>query len=222
MLKIKNTTRKFYNKWLYKVSLRIPGVSIFRMCSYESVIEESYATSTNSPNSISSRAKANKVVLSKLAIFFSNWDSTEWSKRIESNTLDLYTNNKQFYDAVLLEFEDNVSVGFQPALDDLEKLENTGTIIASKLPHDQYRYRVFLLPHKIQDTAVKREFTEWCDSQSPRIRISSIVKQWFIDTKWNWDRRYVLVEDQHTLLLLKLRNSEAVGRVYEYVIRDKY
>jgi len=222
MLKIKNTTRKFYNKWLYKVSLRIPGVSIFRMHSHESIIAESYLAGISSPNSISSKARANKVMLSKLAIFFSSWNSTEWSKRIESNTLDLYTNDKQFYNAVLIEFEDNVSVGYEPASDDLEKLENTGTIIASKLPHDQYRYKVYLMPHKIQDTAVKKEFTEWCDTQSPRIRISPVVKQWFIDTKWNWDRRYVLVEDQHTLLMLKLRNSEAIGRIYEYVIRDKY
>jgi hypothetical protein len=40
-------------------------------------------------------------------------------------------------------------------------------------------------------------------------------------TDWNWDRRYVLVEDEGTLLLMKLKNSEVVGTVYNYVIVDK-
>ena len=57
--------------------------------------------------------------------------------------------------------------------------------------------------------------------QGGRILISPIVKDWFIKTEYNWDRRYVLVEDSQTLLLLKLRNSEALGRIYDYVISDK-
>jgi hypothetical protein len=40
-------------------------------------------------------------------------------------------------------------------------------------------------------------------------------------TDWNWDRRYVLVEDKNTLMLLRLRNSEVVGSVYEFVLSDK-
>jgi hypothetical protein len=40
-------------------------------------------------------------------------------------------------------------------------------------------------------------------------------------TEWNWDRRYVLVEDEGTLLMLKLRNPEVMGSVYNYVLSDK-
>ena len=31
MLKPKETNKKFYNKWLYKISLYLPGISILRI-----------------------------------------------------------------------------------------------------------------------------------------------------------------------------------------------
>jgi len=61
----------------------------------------------------------------------------------------------------------------------------------------------------------------WVESQNGKITISTALKEWFISTNWNWDRRYVLVEDEKTLLMLKLKNSDAVGSIYDYVISDK-
>jgi hypothetical protein len=51
--------------------------------------------------------------------------------------------------------------------------------------------------------------------------MSEAVKTWFIHTDWNWDRRYILVDEESTLLMLKLRNSDFMGKIYEYVIVDK-
>ena len=47
------------------------------------------------------------------------------------------------------------------------------------------------------------------------------VSTWFVDTDWNWDRRYILVEDEQSLLMLKLRGSEVVGKIHNFVISDK-
>jgi hypothetical protein len=77
------------------------------------------------------------------------------------------------------------------------------------------------LPHKIKDRKDKKEYVNWVSGQNNRILISDAVKEWFITTDWNWDRRYVLIEDSQTLLMLKLRNPEALGRIYDYVISDK-
>jgi hypothetical protein len=67
----------------------------------------------------------------------------------------------------------------------------------------------------------KQKFLDWLIIQSPKITCTSAVQSWFMKTDWNWDRRYVLVEDEGTLLLMKLKNSEVVGTVYNYVIVDK-
>jgi len=67
----------------------------------------------------------------------------------------------------------------------------------------------------------KVKFIEWVEKQKPRITCTNAVKEWFIKTDWNWDRRYVLVEDEQTLLMMKLRGPEVVGKIYNYVICDK-
>ena len=58
-------------------------------------------------------------------------------------------------------------------------------------------------------------------AQNDKISLSESVKMWFITTDWNWDRRYVFVDNEQTLLLLKMRNCDAIGKVYEYKIGDK-
>jgi hypothetical protein len=118
-------------------------------------------------------------------------------------------------------FEDIVYSASEPDENNLDVLENTGSVVVKKLPHDKYHYKAFLLPHKIKDKADKRSYLDWIETQGDRILISNIVKEWFIKTDYNWDRRYVLVEDSQTLMLLKLRNPEVLGRIYDYVISDK-
>ena len=67
----------------------------------------------------------------------------------------------------------------------------------------------------------KADFIDWLSSQNSKVRISDTVKSWFLVTVWNWDRRYMYVEDEQTLLMLKLRKNEAIGTIYNYVLCDK-
>ena len=103
----------------------------------------------------------------------------------------------------------------------INETANPNIIAAKKLPHNRYRYKVYLQPHKSKDKTNKSRYVSWCASQGDKIRMSEAVKTWFIATDWNWDRRYILVDDESTLLMLKLRNSDFVGKIYEYVVVDK-
>jgi hypothetical protein len=67
----------------------------------------------------------------------------------------------------------------------------------------------------------KNKYIDWIKTQDPRITCTPALEKWFINTDWNWDRRYVLVEDEATVLMMKLRNTEVVGTVYKFVISDK-
>jgi hypothetical protein len=136
--------------------------------------------------------------------------------------MDFYTNDRNFYEELSLKFESAMLHRFEPNLETLDLLDTPQTILAAKLPHNRYHYKVYLLPHKMAgDKESKKKYVDWLKSQDPRITCTPAVQKWFIKTDWNWDRRYVLVEDEHTLLMLKLRNSEVVGRVYNYIISDK-
>ena len=220
MLKADTTNCRFYNKWLYKVTLNIPGVAIFRQNSLEKIPLLNFDGQKNSYSTMA-RASLHRQELIALSSFLLKWDSELWSKRIECSAIDIYTNDKTMYNDLFLTFEEVACARSEPNECDLNLLENTGSIVVKKLPHDKYAYKAFLLPHKIKDKQAKRDYVNWITGQNNRILISDAVKEWFVHTDWNWDRRYVLIEDSQTLLMLKLRNPEAIGRVYDYVISDK-
>lgn len=221
MIKSKLINRKFYNKWVYKVSLKIPGITVFRMYGIENVISQ-IETPTKSPfrNSLLDHAGTNKEIIENLANTLLSFDKNAWAKRIERHTIDVYTNDITIYNTLSTKFEEETIQRFEPAQGNIA-LYDENSIVVKKLPHNKYKFKVFLLPHKLnQDRDLKRSFVDWVSSTSA-ILISDAVKSWFIKTDWNWDRRYILVEDEHTLLMLKLRSSEVVGRIYKYVIADK-
>lgn len=223
MSKVKQTKRAFYGKWFYKVSLSLEGSFILRnkglseIASYISSLENT----SHHPYSSYNRVIKNKSLLIKIADFLITYPKDDYGLRSETGILDLYTNDKNLYECLLKEFSEIVRVCYQPDTENLDVLKEKKNIIVKKFPHDRYRYKIFLLPHKIKDEQQKESFLTWIENQGGRITLSNAVKEWFMNTRWNWDRRYVLVEDEKTLLMLKLRSPEAVGSIYDYVISDK-
>lgn len=222
-MKTKKTNRKFYNKWLYKISLRLQSAAAFRIYSLDEIKNVCKTFNKNKTRSyFLENIPAEKDHIENLVDIFENTKQSIWGKRIERNCLDIYTNDKQFYLDISTKFEEIVIHRFEPANETaIEQLGNQ-SILVKKLPHNKFQYRVYLLPHKMGNYEEdKKRYVEWLKSQSPRITCTPAVESWFIKTHWNWDRRYVLVEDEKTLLMLKLRNSEVVGKVYKFEIADK-
>jgi hypothetical protein len=169
------------------------------------------------------KALKNKETLLEVTKLLDSLDLKDFAKRIEVNTLDIYVNDQALFDNISAKFESLIVHRSAPNTANLELLENTNFILTKRLPHNKYRYKVFLLPHRFKgDRSVKKRYIAWLDTQGDRISISDSVKNWFLTTDWYWDRRYMYVEDANTLLLLKMRDSEAMGKIYEYMIVDKY
>lgn len=208
---------------MYKVSLKIKEAAIFRNYPLSYIIDYCITGNTdNRPYSLLTRAWYNKDQIQDLSELLIKYDSKLWTKRIERDIVDLYTNDVDFYETVSSKFESVLQHRFEPDTEVIDLLDQPQVIVATKLPHNRYNYKVYLLPHKLAgNKEAKTKYVDWLKSQCPRITCTSAVQKWFIKTDWNWDRRYVLVEDEHTLLLMKLRNSEVVGRVYKYHITDK-
>lgn len=224
MIKPRYTRRKFYGKWLYKITVTVPGVSIFRSKSVSDIMLFCVSDQPDEPYSYSTKDKAykNRKDILCLAELLNNWDNETWSKRIESNVMDIYTNDLEKYTEAGQRLSGLIIQKFEPNLNSIKDLNTSTNVIVKKYPHKRYKHKVYLLPHKMdRDRAVRQQYLDWLESQSPRILISDAVKIWFIKTYWNWDRRYVLVEDQQTLLMLKLRSSDVAGKVYDYVLADK-
>ena len=221
--KIKLTHKKFYNKWIYKISLRINGIAILRSIGMAAAKDLSITAETSKHGfMISQRAWEHKELISEFSTFLDLYDPNTYAKRIESNIIDLYTNDIALYKKTYELFSHITVLRSEPKDLSLTLDTDINTIVVKKYPHNRYKHKVFLLPHKMKkDKTSKRRFVDWLKSQDPRITCSDAVEKWFMNTEWNWDRRYVLVEDEKTLLMLKLRNSEVVGRIYNYVLSDK-
>lgn len=222
--KTKQTTRKFYGKWLYKSSFRAEGCTVLRSKSLGEII--TFCQGSDPRGHMYSqwqRAWNNREMIEKLCLFLSGWSNEDYSLRIESALLDVYTNDKSFYDDISSTFEEKLIHRFEPSEADIDLLNSNKNYIAvDKLPKGRYNYRVYLLPHKMRgDREGKQRWLDWVKNQSPKITCSDSVEKWFLNTDWNWDRRYVLVEDESTLLMLKLRNADVVGRIYNFIVSDK-
>ena len=216
---VKQTTKKFYNKWLYKVTLRVPGAGVFRSYSLETILDEIDHESKSRLHYFQ-KARDNANYLSKVIDFLLPWESTEWTKRIESDYMDLYTNNEKFYNELIRLFSNEIKHAFEPDPEYLDVLEGNRVILVKKYPKDDFQYRVYLLPHNLKGLEDKKLYVEWLRNNSS-ISVTDSVIYWFTVTSWNWDRRYILVKDSATLTMLKLRGPDVMGKVYEYQIVDK-
>lgn len=223
LLPPKSTSRKFYNKWLYKITLTISGAAVLR---YDlSKIEDYISEDKRDVGhwTWQSKAAADKEFITSIVNFLQSKDKTTWSKRVERTYVDFYTNDKTFFDELSLLGSDRIVHRYQPTEGSVEILEDSSTNVAVvKYPHDTYKHKVYLLPHKMHGNREEKiRYINWLKKQCPKVTCTEAVEKWFIATDWNWDRRYILVEDESMLLMLRLRNPDVVGRIYNYVLCDK-
>jgi hypothetical protein len=201
-MKIKLVKRKFYNKWDYKISFYIHGSSFSRFIrgDYRERIDPFYFELEERLNQL---------------------DKDQYAKRIERNTTDIYLNDKSIFDEFRENYKSNIRQLFEinPVITKYSSIDHV--VVCNKYPHDKYRYKVYLQPHKVKDKSEKINFIQWLGTQTNKIKITDTVKTWFITTDWNWDRRYMYVEDEQTLLMLQLRKNEAIGTIYNYILTDK-
>lgn len=170
-------------------------------------------------SSFKQAAWKNKYLIVRIMDFLSQYKKEDYFMRLERDNIDFYTNDVNFYDQISLSFSVEIKHRFEPDEHSLKTLTDEPIIIVKKLPKDRYNYRAYLKPHMFKgDKASKINYLKFLDTQSPAVSISESVRSWFMTTDWNWDRRYILVEDEKTLLMLKLRNSEVLGKVYRFAV----
>ena len=208
---------------MYKVGLKIEGCAILRgrsIHTVKAVFGQDMDDKVFYPQ-WRTKSFVNRNSIIRFSEFMEKFPTDNYALRIENDRLDVYTNDQDLYNTLSSTCEENIIQRFQPDIDNLHLLNRSQhTIIVNKLPKNRYNYRVYLLPHRMirED---KNKYLDWIKKQDPRITCTSALEKWFINTDWNWDRRYVLVEDEATVLMMKLRNAEVVGTVYKFVISDK-
>lgn len=221
-MKSKFSNKKFYNKWYYKVTLEIKGACIFRFGPLENtkhILEES--DDYWSKLWCVRHASDNKDIFLQIIDILDYYGKDNYGVRVESNCVDFYTNDKSLFNQISESFPLLVKHRFEPKETVKNIIDQKNVISVDKYPHDTYTLKVFLKPHVINDSGERKAVSSWLSGQIPNITFTESVKNWFEKTQYNYDRRYILVSDEATLLMLKLRCSEAIGAVYRYMLVDK-
>tara|TARA_E500000081_G_scaffold132585_1_gene143641 strand:- start:40 stop:720 length:681 start_codon:yes stop_codon:yes gene_type:complete len=218
----KKTKKKFYNKYIYKITLKIPGSNALRYYDFAyllDIIKNGVKPQRSSfLDDTLQDIVDNAEDWTKLCLFLTSCDKKSFSKRLEMDCIDFYTNDLVLYNQIGENFTKYVKYRFQPKQGTEQLLLNSNRkIFVSKLPFDMYEYRVYLHPHKLNSSA-RTSVAEWLSKQVPNISFSESINKWIIRTDSNYGRRYIQVKDESTLLMLQLRAPDLVGKVFKYII----
>ena len=157
----KKTRRKFYKKWLYKITLNFPGAYALRVYKRDEVIDICNASEPPDKLYVTWRDKVwtNRRDVLHIINFLDQYDEKDWKKRVQGNWLDLYTNDLDFYNEVSEEFKSYVVHRFEPDPTLKDKIDDGKTILVKKYPKDRFKFRVYLYPHNIKDRQDKHKLT---------------------------------------------------------------
>ena len=92
--KIKYTNRKFYGKWLYKVTLDLKGCVMLRLHTIDAIKEFCMG-----PEPLDNQYRyrlehwRNREEILALCEFLESYDKSLYSTRVERHCIDLYTND---------------------------------------------------------------------------------------------------------------------------------
>ena len=217
----KTTKKKFYNKYIYKITLKLPGASSLRWYNFSQILDicqNGFTDKETWRESAAEEILQNSQVWVKLCMMLNAFDSKSFCKRLEGNYVDLYTNDVNLYEELGKEFTQYVSYRAQPKQGTESTILNGNKeIYVNHLPYNKYEYRVYLHPHKL-DTNARKGVADWLSKQVPNVTFTESLYRWLVNTSENYDRRYIQVADNNTLLMLQLRAPNLVGKVFKYII----
>lgn len=200
------TRRKFYNKWLYKITLESVNLYVFRVYSFKRLCYHiKYKTVTIHPE------------IANLVNLLSAVPNTSWAKRLENlSTIHIYTNSKDLVMQIQSQLPNRVVKMYEPDPRYLSNLNTNNTILVKKLPHRRYKHKVFI---RLLDDSLetKTSIMNWIFSKNPHIKCTKNTKRWFLTANWDFGARSILVEDEQHIMLLKLYHPDLVCKIYNFV-----
>jgi len=221
----KKTKKKFYNKFIYKVTLNVPGCGALRYYDFSDLlsIECEAADDMRWKQKLINDVVHNRQEWVDLVFFIDSFEKDQWTKRLEGDYIDLYTNNLDFYNGLCEKFPNRIAKRYQPPAGlEQEMLDEEKKIFVKEIPHGVYNYQAYLHPHKLTENLNERtKLADWLELQVPKITFSKSIRKWVLQTRENWDRRYIYIDNDQTLLMIKLRSPELIGKVFKYVKTDK-
>ena len=217
-MKVYQTNRLFYGKWLYRVETSVPGANLLKRWGVEETIK--FCNDPNDSRYRRSWAPVDKAQLLKYVKVAGYLFDKGVQMRAEWSTLNYYTSDLSLYKDIQLTLKDWVVSLTEPISDaDIESLQaKESLVLCNELPHGKFKYRLYMryqMPgHQ------KINFLNWLKNYKDTVQPSKTTLKWLEGRSPYMQDPFIYVSDRNNLLMVNLFLSGHVKKVEEFVLRD--
>ena len=218
-MKIYNTNRLFFKKWLYKVETQISGASYIKRWGIEDTL--GFCDETKKQGFFLKSTALDKKNLKQYITAIQPFLDKEIQLRAESNKLSFFLNDKTMYEDLIKAAYPWINSVTKPISDEEATLlleGKTSQVLCDSLPHDKFHYKIFL---RYQMPAHQRlAFLEWIKNYDDAVRPSRNTLKWMSNNGPYMQDPFIHVSDKNQLLLTKLYLGQYARNTQEFVLRD--
>lgn len=208
-MKVKETRSLFLGKYQYKVVLVCPAATLFRGGDFEGASKELALWKPGDRTSWQwqSRIKTPEDLEYSKALCLDLKKLQDFDVRIESPTVNIYTNNLKDVNTLTKKYKDNIKYISRPS-DDTVLTE--GTVVMTKMDYD---FRVTMGATRQEYTA----FIDWAESNA-KVKLTKSCKRDLTRSR-SWGGTHFYVTGENNLLLVKMHLGSTLSKV-ERIIKQ--
>ena len=216
-MKISKTTKLFYSKWPYKVSVRTRGAYLIRFYGAEILIRrfddptDNFSYHRLKPHELEDLEKCARNVLK-----LKNIPNIKY--RYEGGTINLFTDTIEVFDIICNTFLSKIVEVWKPTNDfEIQHLkDNINNVIVDVLPYNKYKYKVVLRYNT--PAAIRESIFKWLGNNQFSTRPSNATRR-FLTCHSYIQSPFIYIEDDKTLMMLQLIAGEQIKKTEKYIIR---
>lgn len=213
------TNKLFYDKWPYKITCKMPGITLLRSFGPTFIFS---LTPENIVNYTWSRyITVNVDRLKNFVKLLENFiNDKDVKKRIEGDKISFYFLTKKEYNEFLNCATNYVTHITEPSDDTaLEILQqDTNYIICDNLPHNKFKYKITF---KDMPQNVRKNLILWAEKyNSDNIHITKSTKIHFHGIKHHYGSHYFYINDPKMISFITLAASGYIRRIDEFITRE--
>lgn len=213
------TNKLFYDKWPYKITCKVPGITLLRSFGFK------YICSLTDQNIFNHNwHRYNKFNLTYLKNFINLADiyinDENIKRRIERNIISFYFLTKDKFDEFLEKLNQYIISVSEPLdntnLDILQK--DNRYIICDQLPHKKFKFKITF---KDMPPNIRKNLILWAEKyNNDDIYITKSTKIHFHGIKYHYGAHYFYIRDPKMISFITLAAAGYIRRIDKFITRE--
>jgi len=217
-MKVYQTKKLYFNKWLYKIETSTPGASLVKRWGVAD--SQKFCNNADDTRWRKHYTTADKAQLLEYINAVEPFLDRDMQMRAEWDTLSFYLNDPKLYTELKTALSDWVVSVTEPAsTDDIASLQEKGCLVlCDDFPYEKFHYRIYMRYQMPQH--LRLNFLNWLENYHDTIRPSKGTVRWMRSSLPYFQDPFVYVTDQSQLLMVKLFLGNYARKTEEFILRN--